>query len=129
RPSAHTRAHLDLVHSLAFSPEGDLLASGGYREVKLWRRPKNVLKFQLPFTASNGVQSLAASADGRWLATASADGRVHLFDSTRGQEVRVFGARPSSGAATSDEPAAPDKAQSLQPSYAAAPEDGPSPRP
>src|SRR6266702_2685944 len=40
-------AHRDLVHSLAFSPEGDLLASGGYREVKLWRRPKDVQKFNL----------------------------------------------------------------------------------
>src|SRR5438477_1906158 len=80
RPSTHKTAHLDLVHSLAFSPEGDLLASGGYREVKLWRRPKNVQKLHLPFTASNGVQSLAPSVDGRWLATASADGRIHLFD-------------------------------------------------
>src|SRR5207237_1535688 len=45
------------------------------------------------------------------------------------QEGRACGPRPSSGAATSDEPAAPAKAQSLQPSYAAAPEDGRSPRP
>ena len=34
-------AHRDLVHSLAFSPDGNLLASGGYREVKLWRRPRD----------------------------------------------------------------------------------------
>lgn len=32
-------AHRDLVQSLAFSPDGKLLATGGYREVKLWRVP------------------------------------------------------------------------------------------
>ena len=29
-------AHRDLVHSLAFNSDGTILASGGYREIKLW---------------------------------------------------------------------------------------------
>jgi WD40 repeat protein len=33
----HPVAHRDLVQSLAFSPDGRTLASGAYREVKLWR--------------------------------------------------------------------------------------------
>ena len=34
-------AHRDSVNALAFSPDGELLASGGYREVKLWRRSQS----------------------------------------------------------------------------------------
>ena len=34
-------AHRDLVQSLALSPDGTLLASGGYRVVKLWQRVPN----------------------------------------------------------------------------------------
>ena len=33
-------AHRDLVQSLAFSPDGARLASGSFREVKLWRQEK-----------------------------------------------------------------------------------------
>ena len=33
-------AHRDMVESLAFSPDGKVLASGSYREVKLWLRPE-----------------------------------------------------------------------------------------
>lgn len=31
-------AHLDFVNALAFSPDGNLLVSGGFRTLKLWRR-------------------------------------------------------------------------------------------
>lgn len=36
-PGAGGKSHLDVVQSLAFAPDGTL-ASGGFREVKLWRR-------------------------------------------------------------------------------------------
>ena len=35
---ANEAAHRDQVNALAFSPDGTLMTSGGYREVKLWRR-------------------------------------------------------------------------------------------
>ncbi len=79
-------AHLDLVHSLAFSPDGNLLASGGYREVKLWRRTRNAQKLHLALSGTNAVQSLAVSPDGKWLATASADGSIQLRDPASGME-------------------------------------------
>src|SRR6185436_16703541 len=45
-------AHRDTVNSLAFSPDGDVLGSGGYREVKLWRRTKSTERFELSAGAS-----------------------------------------------------------------------------
>src|SRR5687768_10405558 len=54
-------AHLDLVHSLAFSPDGMLLASGGYREAKLWRRPTPTPT--LAFETSGGAVFTTVSAD------------------------------------------------------------------
>ncbi len=57
-------AHRDMTYALAFSPDGNTLASGSYREVKLWQRPVNVQKQTLPGAA----ELLATSPDGKWLA-------------------------------------------------------------
>jgi WD40 repeat protein len=75
----HGVAHLDLVQSLAFSPDGQTLASGGFREVKLWRRPTNVRAADVAGSTS-GVRSLAVSADGKWAATGEASGAIKLWD-------------------------------------------------
>ncbi len=72
-------AHLDLVQSLAFSPDGDVLASGSYREVKLWRRPHNVHRADLPGITA-GVQTIAISPDGKLAATGDAAGAIKLWD-------------------------------------------------
>jgi WD40 repeat protein len=71
-------AHLDLVQSLAFSPDGDLLASGGFREVKLWRRPHNVHKALLSGDAP--VQAIALSPDGKTVAVGEASGAIKLWN-------------------------------------------------
>lgn len=60
-------AHRDMTYALAFSPDGNTLASGSYREVKLWQRPTNVQKQTLPGAAD----LLATSPDGKWLASVS----------------------------------------------------------
>lgn len=45
-------SHRDLVPSLAFSPDGKRLASGSYREIKVWRRDDTVDTQRLPADAT-----------------------------------------------------------------------------
>lgn len=79
-------AHLDLVQSLAFSPDGNLLASGSYREVKLWRRPADVRNRELAGAGS----VLATSPDGTLAATGDASGAIKLWNLADGKELRTL---------------------------------------
>jgi WD40 repeat protein len=78
-------AHRDLAQSLAFSPAGDLLASGSYREVKLWRRAPPAVRHALATTSGKAVRCVGVSPDGRWFATGDAEGRVTLWSAARGR--------------------------------------------
>ncbi|MEZ6055082.1 MAG: c-type cytochrome domain-containing protein [Planctomycetaceae bacterium] len=81
-------AHQDFVHSLAFSPDGNLLASGGFRVVKLWERIREQTQHQL--TAAQAVHAVAIAADGTIAATAYADGTVQLWNLTTGQAASLL---------------------------------------
>lgn len=72
-------AHRDLVHALAFSPDGYTLASGDYRVVKLWRRPRDVERLQLALEETSAT-TLAASPDGKLAALATADHRIRMWN-------------------------------------------------
>jgi WD40 repeat protein len=69
-------AHRDFVHALAFNPQENLLASAGYREVKLWQRATNVQR--AAYTEEAAASSLAVSPDGKWLAIGRADNSIKL---------------------------------------------------
>ncbi|MSR65830.1 MAG: hypothetical protein EXS24_00455 [Pedosphaera sp.] len=71
-------AHRDLVHSLAFNPAGDRLASGGYREVKIWKRQPA----QAAGTLANVViqPGSAVSPDGKRLAVAMDGNVIGLYE-------------------------------------------------
>ncbi len=79
-------ADLDLIQSLAFNPDGTVLASGGYRDVKLWKRDRNV---QLRKQADLGeVSALATSADRKLTAVGGADGSLKVIDTATGKLVK-----------------------------------------
>lgn len=76
-------ADRDLVQAVAFSPDGHLLASAGYRAVKLWKRVPAGVPDALDVP---GVIALAVSEDRTKVAAASADA-LHVLSSSDGRRI------------------------------------------
>src|SRR5882672_6180584 len=79
-----------LAISVAFSPDGKILAAGGYdRMVKLWDVTSGK---QIGTLQGHGavVFSIAFSPDGKTLASASADGTVKLWNVGEKQETSTL---------------------------------------
>ncbi|OJJ65575.1 hypothetical protein ASPBRDRAFT_100228, partial [Aspergillus brasiliensis CBS 101740] len=76
--------HSGMVHSVAFSNNGQLLASGsGDCTIKLWNAATGALKHTLK-GHSESVYSVAFSNDGQLLASSSYDSTIKLWDTATG---------------------------------------------
>ncbi|MDB5352902.1 MAG: domain, G-beta repeat [Planctomycetota bacterium] len=84
-----TNAHKALVQSLAFSPDGMRLASGSFREVKIWRRENG------PVTSRKGDPALGVvvsvlSADRKQVVCADKQGTLHVLDAANGESLKTI---------------------------------------
>jgi hypothetical protein len=76
--------HSSSVSSVAFSPDGKALASGG-REIKLWDVATGI-ELRTLIGHADYINSVAFSPDGKSLAGASDDGIIKLWDVATGAE-------------------------------------------
>jgi WD40 repeat protein len=81
--------HSSSIASVAFSPDGTRVLSGGGGEVKLWDAATGALirTFEGP---SGGVSSVAFSPDGGRILSGSADKTIRLWDAATGALIRTF---------------------------------------
>lgn len=87
-PMAGT-AHRAFVQSLAFSSDGLRLASGSFREVKIWRREKSLATTRKGNPALGAVVSVL-TADGKRLVCADRQGTLHILDASNGKTLKTI---------------------------------------
>jgi WD40 repeat protein/serine/threonine protein kinase len=77
------------VNGVAFSPDGERLASaGGDGSVKIWNSRTGDVIQTIPHAHAGAVVAVAFHPDGRRLASAGADGLAKVWDLTAGPEAR-----------------------------------------
>jgi RNA polymerase sigma factor (sigma-70 family) len=85
--SVHLR-HRNCLRSVAFTPDGKLLASAGWDPVIRFWDPQTGKEVRQVLAPEHGVDGIAFARDGKLLAGAGMDGAVLLWDAATGREVR-----------------------------------------
>ncbi|KAM0564411.1 hypothetical protein ACHAPJ_000624 [Fusarium lateritium] len=87
---APLKGHHSYIHCLAFSPKGNILASGSYDEaVFLWDVRAGRLMRDLP-AHSDPVSGIDFCRDGTLVVSCSTDGLIRIWDTSTGQCLRTL---------------------------------------
>lgn len=85
------RGHDAAVMTVAFSPDGWRLASGGWdRTVRVWDLRQPQASAQILATLPGGVWDVTFSPDGQRLAAGSDDGTIHVWDLRQPQSTPIL---------------------------------------
>jgi hypothetical protein len=86
-----TGRHADIIHAVAFSPDGKILASTGYDRLIKLRDITAGKDLHTLKDHSDAVYSLAFSPDGKLLASGAADRAVKVWDVATGERLYTLG--------------------------------------
>jgi WD40 repeat protein len=87
------QGHSDAVQALAFSPDGKILASGGFRRLMLWESGDNTYRAKLEITngLTGTITAVAFAPTGGVLVVAESEaatrGTLHIINTTNGQSL------------------------------------------
>ena len=92
-PTKKLSGHFNEVYALAFSSDGDYLASGSRDETVFLWDPRNGRLLHELKGHTGAVRALAFSRDNRYLASGGADRTCRIWDVATGKEVKAFSTR------------------------------------
>ncbi len=87
-------AHKDAVQSLVWSPDGQLLASGAHREIRIWKSGQDKALFTLNDKLNGRITFLAITHDNKTLlaadSTPSVNADLHIIDLASSKILRTI---------------------------------------